>query len=78
LAQEPAQDELHQVGNAEAEDVYNYAKHAIPHNEMLNRLARNHHLRIQTLEKDVAEFKDALAELRAYPSRQQKRRLFRR
>jgi hypothetical protein len=56
---------LHRVGNEEAQDVYNYASHAIPHNEMLSRLIRNHHLRIQALEKDLADLKKALAELRA-------------
>jgi hypothetical protein len=65
LAQEPGQDEMHQVGNAEAEDVYNYAKHAIPHNEMLSRLARNHHTRIQALEEELKDLKKALCELQA-------------
>jgi hypothetical protein len=65
LAQESAQNELHEVGNAEAEDVYNYAKHAIPHNEMLSRLIRNHHLRIQALEKELKNLQKAQAELKA-------------
>ena len=78
MAQEPGQEELHQVDNAEAEGVYNYAKHAIPHNEMLSRLTRNHHLRIQSLEKDVADLKNALAESKTVVGGQQKRRLLRR
>ena len=65
MAQEPGQNELHEVGNAEAEDVYNYAKHAIPHNEMLSRLIRNHHLRIQALEKELKNLQKAQAELKA-------------
>jgi hypothetical protein len=64
LAQEPAREELHQVGNVEAEDVHNYAKHAIPHNEMLSRLIRNHHLRIQALEENVSDLQKALAQLK--------------
>jgi hypothetical protein len=64
LAQEPGQDELHQVDNAEAEDIYTYAKHAIPHNEMLSRLIRNHHLRIQALEKELKNLQKAQDELK--------------
>jgi hypothetical protein len=71
VAQEPGQDELHLVDDAEAQAVYEYAKHAIPHNEMLNRLIRNHHLRIQALEKEVADLKNSKVE-------HQKRRMFRR
>jgi hypothetical protein len=74
LAQEPGKDELHLVDNDEAQALYDYCKHAIPHNEMLNRLARNHHLRIQALEKQVA---DLTAELKATKVGPQKRRMFR-
>jgi hypothetical protein len=65
LAQEPGQGELHPVDNAEADNIYDFGKHAIPHSEMLNRLLRNHHPRIQALEKDVEDLKKALSELKA-------------
>ena len=78
MAQEPGKDELHPVDNSEAEEVYHYCKHAIPHSEMLSRLIRNHHLRIQALEKDVADLKTAVAEMQATKVVHQKRRMFRR
>ena len=33
--------------------VFEYCKHAIPHNEMLGRLIRNMYGRLQALEKEV-------------------------
>ena len=78
MAEESGKGELHQVDNAEAEDVYEYANHAIPHNEMLSRLIRNHHLRIQILEKEVADLKATVAELEASQVERLKRRMFRR
>lgn len=68
MAQEPAQGELHTVDNAEADDIHEFCKHAIPHSEMLNRLLRNHHPRIQALEKDVTDLQKALDELKAQKS----------
>ena len=78
MAEESGKGELHQVDNAEADDIYDYAKHAIPHNEMLSRLIRNHHHRIQTLEKEIAGTKTEITELKASQVEHQKRRMFRR
>ena len=47
--------ELHTVDDAEADAVFEYCKHAIPHNEMLGRLIRNMYGRLQALEKELEE-----------------------
>ena len=47
-------EELHTVDTAEADAVFEYCKHAIPHNEMLGRIIRNMYGRLQALEKDLA------------------------
>ena len=67
MAEDPVQgpDDLHVVDNAEADQVNEFMKRAIPHNEMLNRHARNMYGRIQALEKDVADLKAEIAELKA-------------
>jgi hypothetical protein len=57
MAELPGLDELHFVDNAEADDVFEYCKHAIPHNEMLSRIIRNMYGRLQTLEKELASLK---------------------
>jgi hypothetical protein len=49
--------ELHSVDNSEADAVFEYCKHAIPHNEMLSRLIRNMYGRLQVLEGEVVELK---------------------
>ena len=51
--------ELHSVDDAEADAVFEYCKHAIPHNEMLGRIIRNMYSRLQVLEKEVAALKKA-------------------
>jgi hypothetical protein len=51
--------ELHIVDDAEADAVFEYCKHAIPHNEMLGRIIRNMYGRLQVLEKEVASLKKA-------------------
>ena len=51
--------ELHIVDDAEADAVFEYCKHAIPHNEMLGRIIRNMYGRLQVLEKEVAALKKA-------------------
>ena len=57
MSDEPVVEELHMVDNAEADAVFEYCKHAIPHNEMLGRVVRNMYARIQKLEVEVAEVK---------------------
>ena len=57
MSAEPAQGELHGVGDAEADQIIEACKHAIPHNEWLGRLVRNMYGRIQALEKENAELK---------------------
>ena len=54
--------ELHTVDDAEADAVFEYCKHAIPHNEMIGRIIRNMYGRLQVLEKEVAALKKANAE----------------
>jgi hypothetical protein len=49
--------ELHPVDDAEADAVFEYCRHAIPHNEMLSRIIRNMYGRLQALEKEVAILK---------------------
>lgn len=67
MAQDPLQgpDDLHIVDNAEADKLNDFMKRAIPHNEMLNRHARNMYGRIQVLEKDVADLKAEIVEIKA-------------
>ena len=50
--------ELHVVDDAEADAVFEYCKHAIPHNEMLGRIIRNMYGRLQVLEKEVSSPKE--------------------
>jgi hypothetical protein len=57
MAQFPSEGELHTVDDDEADDVFEYCKHAIPHNEMLSRLIRNMYVRLQILESGIAELK---------------------
>ena len=57
MAELPSEGELHAVDNDEADDVFEYCKHAIPHNEMLSRLIRNMYGRLQVLEEELAELK---------------------
>jgi len=59
MAELPGLEELHTVDNAEANAVFEYCKHAIPHNEMLGRLIRNMYGRLQVLEKEVEAIKKA-------------------
>jgi hypothetical protein len=49
--------ELHIVDDAEADAVFEYCKHAIPHNEMISRIIRNMYVRLQVLEKELASQK---------------------
>jgi hypothetical protein len=60
MAELPGLEELHTVDNAEADAVFEYCKHAIPHNEMLGRLIRNMYGRLQVLEKEVVALKKAI------------------
>jgi hypothetical protein len=59
MAELPGAQELHNVDDAEADAVFEYCKHAIPHNEMISRIIRNMYGRLQTLEKEVAALKKA-------------------
>ena len=59
MAQLPGKNELHSVDNGEANEVFEYCKHAIPHNEMLSRIVRNMYGRLQVLEKEIGELKSA-------------------
>ena len=66
MAQDPLQGpcDLHVVDDAEADELNDFMKRAIPHNEMLNRHARNMYGRIQTIEKDILNLKEEIAELK--------------
>ena len=66
MAQDPLQGpcDLHVVDDAEADKLNDFMKRAIPHNEMLNRHARNMYGRIQTIEKDILNLKEEIAELK--------------
>ena len=57
MSEEPAKSEFHVVGDAEADEIVEALKHAIPHNEWIGRLLRNMYPRLQTLEKEVVELK---------------------
>jgi uncharacterized small protein (DUF1192 family) len=57
LSDEPTREEVHAVDNAEADEVIEACKRAIPHNEWLGRLVRNMYGRIQALEQEIAELK---------------------
>jgi hypothetical protein len=57
MAELPGFEELHTVDDAEADAVFEYCKHAIPHNEMLSRIIRNMYGRLQALEREVASQK---------------------
>ena len=59
MAQLPGEGELHVVNNDEADDVFEYCKHAIPHNEMLSRLIRNMYGRLKILEGELSELKSS-------------------
>jgi hypothetical protein len=59
MAELPGENELHSVDNSEANEVFEYCKHAIPHNEMLSRIVRNMYLRLQVLEREIGELKSA-------------------
>ncbi len=54
MAELPGAQELHSVDDAEADAVFEYCKHAIPHNEMISRIIRNMYGRLQVLEREVA------------------------
>ena len=54
MAELAGSEELHIVDDAEADAVFEYCKHAIPHNEMLSRIIRNMYGRLQSLEKELA------------------------
>jgi hypothetical protein len=57
MAELPGAQELHIVDDAEADAVFEYCKHAIPHNEMISRIIRNMYGRLQSLEKEIAALK---------------------
>ncbi len=57
MGSEPTSEEFHEVCDAEADDIVEVCKHAIPHNEWLGRLVRNMYGRLQILEKEVSELK---------------------
>ena len=59
MAELAGAEELHIVDDAEADAVFEFCKHAIPHNEMLGRIIRNMYSRLQVLEKEVADLKNA-------------------
>jgi hypothetical protein len=59
MAQLPSEGELHVVDNDEADDVFEYCKHAIPHNEMFSRLIRNMYGRLKILEREIADLKSS-------------------
>ncbi len=65
MAQDPLQGpcDLHVVDDAEADKLNDFMKRAIPHNEMLNRHARNMYGRIQVLEKEIVNLKAEIAVL---------------
>ncbi|MCW3998941.1 MAG: hypothetical protein NWE93_01720 [Candidatus Bathyarchaeota archaeon] len=55
MAEKSAEGQLHEVDDAEADAVIEFASRAIPHNEMLGRVVRNMYKRIQQLEAQVKE-----------------------
>jgi len=57
LSEKPTEGEFHVVSDAEADEIIEGMKHVIPHNEWLGRLLRNMYLRLQALEKEVADLK---------------------
>jgi hypothetical protein len=57
VAELPGSQELHIVDDAEADAVFDYCKHAIPHNEMISRIIRNMYGRLQVLEREGASQK---------------------
>lgn len=59
MAELPGLEKLHAVDNSEADAVFEYCKHAIPHNEMIGRIIRNMYGRLQVLEKEVAALEKA-------------------
>jgi hypothetical protein len=59
MAQLPSEGELHSVDNDEADYVFEYCKHAIPHNEMLSRLIRNMYGRLKILEGELSDLKSS-------------------
>lgn len=69
MAQLPGEGELHMVDDEEADDVFEYCKHAIPHNEMLSRLIRNMYGRLQVLEREIAELKNTQKSIIEMPER---------
>jgi hypothetical protein len=69
MAQLPIEGELHTVDDDEADDVFEYCKHAIPHNEMLSRLIRNMYVRLQLLEREIVELKSTQKSKIEFPKR---------
>jgi hypothetical protein len=57
LAEEPAQGKLHDVDDAEADEVVEASSHGLLHNEALGRVIRNMYLRIQFLEAELKKAK---------------------
>lgn len=55
MAEKSAEGKLHEVDDAEADAVIEFASRAIPHNEMLGRVVRNMYKRIQVLEAQVKD-----------------------
>ena len=55
MAEKSAQGKLHDVDDAEADAVIEFASRAIPHNEMLGRVIRNMYKRIVQLEAQVKD-----------------------
>ena len=55
MAEKSAEGKLHEVDDAEADDVIEFASRAIPHNEMLGRVVRNMYKRIVQLEAQVKD-----------------------
>ncbi|MCW4024921.1 MAG: hypothetical protein NWF01_07805 [Candidatus Bathyarchaeota archaeon] len=57
MAELPADGKMHEVDNAEADDVIEAASHQILPNEAIGRVIRNMYKRIQTLEAEVKDLK---------------------
>ena len=57
MSEEHGKGEFHVVGDAEADEVIEFSRHAVMHNEMIGRVLRNMYKRIQDLEVEVAELK---------------------
>ena len=55
MAELPAEGKLHEVNNAEADDVIQAAEHGLLHNEAIGRVIRNMYTRIQELERQAEE-----------------------